>query len=43
MKQDMISYLSKCKIDLKILNEYLYNNPEDSIKKKIVVNIYAIF
>ena len=34
MKQDMISYLSKCKIDLKILNEYLYNNPEDSYKEK---------
>ena len=34
MKQDMIAYLSKCKIDLKILNEYLYNNPEDSYKEK---------
>jgi metal-dependent amidase/aminoacylase/carboxypeptidase family protein len=34
MKQDMISYLSKCKLDLKILNEYLYNNPEDSYKEK---------
>lgn len=33
MKQNMISYLSKCKIDLKTLNEYLYTNPEDSYKE----------
>lgn len=30
MKQEMISYLLKCKEDIKKLNDYLYNNPEDS-------------
>lgn len=30
MKQEMISYLSKCKDDIRKLNDYLYHNPEDS-------------
>lgn len=33
MKQEIISYLSKCKDDIYKLNKYLYENPEESYKE----------